>query len=463
MTRRGFLQAALAGLGAAALSPVARAGAAPRPNIVLVLTDDLGYGDLGCYGQTRIQTPNLDRMAAEGMRFTQCYAGSAVCAPSRACLMTGLHTGHAPIRGNGLQFLQDGDVTMAETLRDAGYDTYCVGKWGLGDAWTEGMPNDQGFDAFFGYLNHLHAHNYYPGYLWYNGKRAPIPGNQRNFGQRKTYAHDLFTEAALRVIDDPRDNPFFLYLSYTIPHANTMGGWLGGEGMPVPDDAPYSDESWPQTEKNKAAMITRLDRDMGALLDSLEDAGIAENTLVIFTSDNGPHKEGGVDPDFFDSNGPLRGIKRDLYEGGIRVPAIAYWPGVVPAGVTSDHICAFWDFLPTVADLAGADTPPDLDGLTFAPLLTGEAAPPEHDYLYWEFSERGFVQALRQGDWKLLRRESSVELYDLATDIGETANVAAEHPDVVAELALLMDGARTEPRPGPFGKRTAPRRRAFRR
>lgn len=427
-----------------------RAGAPSQPNIILIVADDLGYGDLGVYGQREIATPNLDRMAAEGMRFTQFYAGSTVCAPSRGSLMTGLHTGHSPIRGNGLQFLRPNDVTMAQVLRDAGYRTAGYGKWGLGDSWTRGLPMQQGFDEWFGYLNHLQAHNYYPSHLYANRKPIPIPGNLRAFPDRTVYSHDLFTELADAYIQREHSEPYFLYLPYTIPHANTMGSWLGAEGMPVPDDAPYSNAPWPQTQRNHAAMITRLDRDIGRLLDRLDATGQSENTLVIFTSDNGPHREGGADPEFFDSNGPLRGIKRDLYEGGIRVPMIARWTGTVAPGTTSDHQCAFWDLMTTFADVADTPAPENTDGISFVPTLTNEGTQPEHEFLYWEFGERGFKQAVRMGDWKAIRFEGrpTPELYNLANDVGETVDVAAQFPTVAAELAMAMDSARTSPDAG---------------
>ena len=318
-----------------------RAPAPRKPNIILIVADDLGYGDLGCYGQTKIKTPNIDRLAAEGVRFTDFYAGSTVCAPSRCALMTGLHTGHAYIRGNAAVALRPQDVTIAELLKKAGYHTGLIGKWGLGNENTTGMPQNQGFDEFGGYLDQTHAHDYYTDHLW---RYDPTLGFSRmalieNDNDKKAlYTHDLFETAALNIMKMNQPSPlnhyrpFFLCFAFTIPHANNEEGRRSGNGMQVPSDAPYSNESWPQVEKNKAAMITRLDATVGKILDKLQELKLDDNTIVLFTSDNGPHKEGGVDPNFFQSSGPLRGIKRDLYEGGIRLPFIAWWPGTVPAG-----------------------------------------------------------------------------------------------------------------------------------
>jgi arylsulfatase A-like enzyme len=420
-----------------------------RPNIVFILADDLGYGDLGCYGQKRILTPNLDRMAAEGMRFTQFYAGSTVCAPSRCCLMTGLHTGHATIRGNAEVPLRPQDITVAKVLKDAGYTTSLVGKWGLGEAGTTGVPNRQGFDTFYGYLNQVHAHNYYPDYLWKNQEKVTIEGNVVQGGvasKRAQYSPDLFTKEALAFVEQNREKPFFLYLAYTTPHANNERGAKEGNGMEVPSDAPYSDKSWPQVEKNYAAMVTRLDADVGRLLKRLKELGLDENTIVFFSSDNGPHKEGGADPKFFESAGPLRGLKRDLTEGGIREPTIVRWPGKVKAGVVTDQVGAFWDFLPTAAELAGAKAPAGLDGVSLTPTLLGTGKQAQHDFLYWEFHERGPQQAVRMGDWKALRLKAGgpLQLYDLKTDAGEAHDVAADHPNVTAKIEAYLKGARTE-------------------
>lgn len=447
-------------VGAAGAAVTSASG---RPNIILILADDLGYGDLGCYGQPRIKTPNLDRMAAEGMRFTQFYAGSTVCAPSRCALMTGLHTGHARIRGNAKVPLRTEDRTVAELLKAAGYRTGLIGKWGLGNEGTTGVPQSKGFDEFLGYLDQTHAHDYYPTYLWryddrtgYND-RMSFPENEA--GLKQSYSHDLFTKAALNFIrinqPEPANHqrPFFLFLSYTIPHANNEEGRRSGNGMQVPSDAPYSNESWPQTERNKAAMITRMDKDVGQILDRLAALKIDSNTVVFFSSDNGPHREGGVDPKFFQSSGPLRGIKRDLYEGGIRVPLLARWPGTIQSGRVSDLPAAFWDFLPTLAELGGARTPRGLDGISFLPTLLGLPQTNRHDFLYWEFHERGFQQAARMDNWKGLRLkpDAPLELYHLTADPGETNNVAEQHPELVRRLEARLETARTESEdwPGP--------------
>jgi len=461
-TRRAFLQRALAGGAAAAAlggSPGAKAERSRRkPNIIFILADDLGYGDLGCYGQEVIQTPHLDRMAAEGMRFTQCYAGSTVCAPARCALMTGLHTGHCLIRGNKRVPLRPRDVTVADVLQEAGYTNGLIGKWGLGNEDTTGIPREQGFDYFFGYLDQVHAHNYYPEYLWRNEERVPLPGNveiePQVSGERTTYSHDLLTEEALQFVRRHQADPFFLYLAYTIPHANNERGNVKGDGMEVPDYGPYADKDWPDPQKGHAAMITRMDRDIGQLFDTLRALGLDDDTLVIFSSDNGPHREGGADPEFFNSRGGMRGIKRDLYEGGIRVPTLARWPGRVPAGVSSDQVWAFWDFLPTAAALAGGTAPEGIDGISMLPALLGrDDAQQQHEHLYWEFHEGGFKQAVRMGDWKAVRpgTDEPVELYDLAEDPGETRDLAAAHPEHIARANGLFQTSRTESEHWPVG------------
>jgi len=441
-------------LAATALQGAASAEEArsSRPNIIFILADDLGYGDLGCYGQERILTPNIDRLAAEGMRFTDAYAGSTVCAPSRCVLMTGLHTGHCTVRGNsGVRDgkrdripLREGDVTVAAVLKGAGYATGMVGKWGLGEPGTTGLPNHQGFDEWFGYLNQGHAHNYYPEYLWRNERKVELPGNLN--GERQQYSHDLFTREALEFIRRHADERFFLYLPYTIPHANNELGRETGDGMEVPDYGPYTDEDWPAPQKGHAAMITRMDGDVGRIMRLLRDLGIDEDTLVCFTSDNGPHKEGGADAEFFDSNGPLRGIKRALYEGGVRVPMIARWPVRIAAGSETDHITGFWDFLPTAAELGGADCPGGVDGHSIAPTLLGETQP-QPECVYWEFHEGGFGQAVRMGNWKAVRsktRGNPIELYDLSEDLGEQHDLEGAHPDIVAKARRLFESARRD-------------------
>jgi len=440
------------GLCFSSAQPAASATAkAPRPNILFIIADDLGYGDLGCYGQKKIQTPNLDRLAAEGTVFTQYYAGSTVCAPSRCALLTGKHTGHARIRGNSAQQhpLLPEDVTVAEVLKPAGYKTCALGKWGLGKLNSTGHPRQQGFDEFFGYLTHREAHNYYPEQLWRNEQPWPFPDNAHN--ARGTYVHDWFTRSAQNFsrINRPDhqfpDRRFFIYLAYTIPHANNALGQATGNGMEVPSDAPYSAETWPAPERNKAAMITRLDRDIGALLDHLKKHKADDSTIIFFTSDNGPHKEGGVDPKFFASSGPLRGLKRDLYEGGIRVPMIVRWPGKVPAGVTNHFPWAAWDVLPTLAELSGGQPPADLDGRSIVPVLLGGEQ--QHaSAFYWECHEGGFKQAARMGDWKgvKLAADQPLELYDLKIDPGETKNLADQFPEIALKLADFLKAARTE-------------------
>ncbi len=439
MLRRQFLQAA----GAAIAAPAA---SAPRPNIVFILVDDLGFGDLGCYGQTRIKSPNLDRMAAEGLRFTSAYAGSTVCAPSRCCLITGMHTGHARTRGNKPIDLplRAADVTVTEVLKKAGYRTGLFGKWSLGQLGSSGYPTSKGFDEWFGYFSQVHAHNYYPEHLLDNSKDYFCKGNLGT--QKKDYAPDLFTKRAVDFVNrQSAAQPFFLHVCYTAPHANNEMGRDTGNGMQVPSDAPYSNESWPQTEKNFAAMITRMDSDVGTIMDTLKSKGLDKNTLVIFASDNGPHKEGGHNPAFFESSAPFRGIKRNLTEGGIRVPAIARWPARIRAGQVSDFPWAFWDFLPTAAELAGAPVPSRLDGNSIVPTLLGQSQKP-HDYFYWEFHELGFHQAVRTGNWKGIRKglKAALELYDLAADPGERNDLAASRADVVRQIEKIMLSARTE-------------------
>jgi arylsulfatase A-like enzyme len=441
--------------GAAMLSQSARAGGQAsaqqrrRPNIIFILADDLGYGDLGCYGQKVIRTPCLDQMATEGVRFTDCYAGSTVCAPSRCALMTGMHTGHCTVRGNALVPLLPEDMTVAELLKQAGYATGIVGKWGLGEPDTTGIPNRQGFDYWFGYLNQRHAHNYYPEYLWRNEEKVELRGNLE--GAKGEYSHDLFTQEALDFVHAHAAEPFFLYLAYTVPHANNELGRETGNGMEVPTDAPYSDRNWPQPQKGHAAMITRMDRDIGTLFGLLRELRIDEQTIVFFTSDNGPHKEGGGDPAFFSSSGPLRGLKRDLYEGGIRVPMIVRWPGRIPAGTESSQPWTFWDFLPTAAQFAGVKPPEDIDGISMLPALFGRKQK-SHEFLYWEFHERGFQQAVRMGDWKAVRKgtKQPIELYDLSKDLAETTDVARQNPGVVAEIDEYLRSARCESKDFPI-------------
>lgn len=442
---------------------------AGRPNVIYILADDLGYGDLGIYGQKLIATPNLDRLAAEGMMFTQHYAGSTVCAPSRASLMSGLHTGHTVIRGNrevqpeGQHPIPDSRITLAERLKDLGYRTAGIGKWGLGAPETEGVPTRQGFDYFFGYNDQREAHSYYPDHLWRNEERVELKGNRA--GGRRTYSHDLLVDDVLRFIRQEQDAPFFLYVPFTIPHAgldvpdDSMKPYLGRfEEVPSEAQGRYISQMTPRAAF--AGMISRLDRDVGRIIGLVDDLGLSERTLIIFTSDNGPHQEGGADPEFFGSSGELRGFKRDLYEGGIRVPMIARWLGTVAAGTAADHVSAFWDVTPTLLELAGAPMLPNLDGLSFAPTLRGEAQE-AHDYLYWEFHpsyyhDQVWKQAIRLGDWKGVRfsglegLEGSIELYDLARDPSESRDVAGNHPGVITQIGRLMREAHTPSELFPF-------------
>ncbi|MBN2313691.1 MAG: arylsulfatase [Sedimentisphaerales bacterium] len=460
--RRDFLKHVFGSAAVLSVSGCAnglRQDSQDKPNIIFILADDLGYGDLGCYGQTQIKTPYIDQMAAQGMRFTDHYAGCTVCAPSRCSLMTGLHTGHTYVRGNKeikpmgqLPLLPD-TVTMPKVLKKVGYTTALTGKWGLGGPDSTGIPNKQGFDTFFGYLCQRHAHNYYPEFLFRNEERIPLPDNKvanpREDGagvavERGQYSHDMIADEALKFIEKNKDCPFFLYMAVTLPHANNEAG---KKGMEIPDYGIYKDKDWPEPQKGHAAMISRLDRDLGRVIETLKRLGIDKKTLVLFTSDNGPHREGGANPEFFDSNGPLRGNKRDLYEGGIRVPLIARWPGKIQAGTVSHHISAFWDFLPTFAELTGAECPSSTDGLSMLPTLLGQSGQQKlHEFLYWEFHESGSKQAVRMGDWKAVQFNASgkLEFYNLKEDIGEENNIAGDHPDIVAEIKEYLKTARTE-------------------
>jgi arylsulfatase A-like enzyme len=429
-----------------------------KPNIIFILADDLGYGELGCYGQKIIQTPHIDRMAAEGMRFTQFYAGSTVCAPSRSVLMTGQHMGRTRVRGNaapedsGAQMLRDEDVTVAEVLKSAGYRTGLVGKWGLGMPGDEGVPNKQGFDYFFGFLSQHHAHNHYPDYLWRNDRKVPLPNEVTPVGtagggyatKRVKYAGDLFFEEALAFVEKHRAEPFFLYLSLVVPHANNERSRVLGDGQEVPDYGSYAGKDWHDSLKGQAAMITRMDEGVGALLGQLKKLGIDQHTLVIFTSDNGPHNEGGpqFNPQFFNASGPWRGIKRSLTEGGIRVPFVAWWPGKIARAAESAHVGYFGDMMATFAELAGATPPGEIQSISIVPELLGQGTQSRHEYLYWEFYERGVSQAvLLDGRWKGLRLQkpsAPIELYDLLTDPGETNNIAARHEPLVERINTIM-------------------------
>ena len=459
-------------VGIAACFPTVAADPAPPPNIVLILADDLGYGDLGCYGQKKIRTPRLDQMAKEGLRFTQFYAGSPVCAPSRCVLMTGKHAGHAAIRDNreappeGQIPLPEEEVILPELLKARGYTTAMIGKWGLGAHQTSGDPLKPGrFDSFFGYICQAKAHNQYPISLWKNGKPFELTLDEEStkelgrpgmgtftafekFGTE--YAGDLFEQEAIEFLREHRDQPFFLYLPFTAPHL----------ALQVPDDSlrDYEDKWDDPPYDGKlgylphdtpraayAGMVSRLDRSVGRILDELKSLELEENTLVIFTSDNGPAPEnvGGADSKFFESAGPFRGLKGDAYEGGIRVPCIARWPGKITAEQESSVPLAFYDILPTLCEMSGAKQPGNLDGISFLPTLLGRGEQQAHEFLYWEFASYGGYQAVRLGDWKAIRprlkkKDTEIELYNLADDLGEKTNVAAEQPEVVKKAAETM-------------------------
>lgn len=438
-------------------SPVTQDSAWPlRPNIVFILADDLGYGHLGSYGQEVIETPELDRLASGGLLFTQAYAGSTVCAPSRSVLMTGQHTGHTTVRANfgpdGERIpLNDDDITVAEVLKSAGYTTGMIGKWGLGEPGTTGLPNKQGFDHWFGFLNQHNAHSFYPPYLWRNDRIVYF--NENENGQRQTYVQDLFIEDALQFIRANKDRPFFLYLPFTLPHTelaardDMLEKYRGRfDDMPFP-----SKDGRPPVEESKAtyaAMVSTLDHDVGRVMQELEKQGIAENTLVIFTSDNGAATEDGAVAEYFNGSGPLRGIKRDLYEGGIRVPMIASWPGKIAAGVVdeSSHV-VFWDFLPTFAELAGAEPPDGLDGISIVPSLLEGTAVGNDRPLYWEFRQKPHTemkQAVRWGRWKAVRtgQQAELEMYDLETDVGETNDIAPNNPELVSKFEAYLASVR---------------------
>lgn len=461
-------------------SPAAQSAQERPPNIIFVLADDAGYGDVGCYGGTHLPTPHLDRMAAQGMRFTRHYAGNTVCAPSRCVLLTGQHTGHCRVRGNTEGRLTSDDITIGDMLQQAGYHTACIGKWGVGAPLPLTDPNDHGFDQFFGYVSMWHAHNFYPEFLIRNGQKEAL----RNISQpqwkgqdgrgvaevRLDYAPDLFTEEVLKYLRREHSQPFFLYYALNIPHTNNEGGRHNPgpeKGMEVPNFGPYADKDWLAPEKGFAAMMHFLDRDVGRILETLEQQGLDENTIVIFSSDNGPHQEGGHTMEFFNSNGPLRGMKRDLYEGGIRVPLIVRWPGRIAPGTVSQHVSGFQDWLPTLAEIAGAKTVPKNDGLSMLKELTGQTGQPQHDFLYWEFSEQKGKRAVIKGDWKLLQQQVATttpapfELYNVVEDISESTNLAQLLPEKVKQLSALLEAAH-QPSPEyplfPSERRPSPQR-----
>ena len=443
------------------------------PNIVYILADDLGYGDLSCYGQQKFHTPNIDRLAQQGMLFRQHYTGCTVSAPSRSCLMTGLHTGHTPIRGNkgwepeGQWPLPAKSFTVAEMLKAKGYTTGAYGKWGLGYIDTEGDPNSQGFDEFFGYNCQSLAHNYYPDHLWHNHEKILIHENDSS--KTGGYSADLIHKEALRFIENNKGKPFFLFYPTTIPHAelfakeeymkmyrgkfNPERSFNGTDNGPGFRLGPYG--SQPEAHAAFAAMVTQLDDYVGEIISKITELGLEENTIVLFASDNGPHLEGGADPDYFDSNGTLKGYKRDLYEGGIRTPMIVKWPGKIRASSVSDHVSAFWDVMPTLAEITGSSAPEGIDGISFLSELLGKKQK-KHEYLYWEFHEQGGKTALRMGDWKAIRLnadkvpQSAIELYDLSKDEGETTDLSAANPEIVKKMEELMKQAHTPSEVFPF-------------
>ena len=440
------------------------------PNIVLIVADDLGYGELGCYGQEIIRTPRIDQLATEGMRFTQFYSGAPVCAPSRCVLMTGKHLGHATVNDNGNKLdkatreqlkiehnwefpgqnpIRDEDVTIAELLKLRGYATGAMGKWGLGHWGTTGAPDKQGFDLFFGYNCQWHAHNHYPTFLWKNTQKIAYAGNDGKSLDGETYSQDEFTREALEFVRANKDQPFFLYLPFAIPHLSIQVpqeslAWY--EGKIAEHD--YEHRGYlphPQPHAGYAAMITHMDRDIGLVVDLIEELGLSDNTLILFTSDNGPtyNRLGGSDSDFFNSAPGMRGLKGSVYEGGIRVPLVARWPGKIAPGGSSDVISAFWDLLPTICAAAGATPPDDIDGLSLLPTLTSTGEQPTHEFLVWDFPGYGGQRAVRMGQWKgvlqnIAKGNSSVELYDLHNDLAEQHDVSADHPDVVTRIEQIL-------------------------
>ncbi len=445
-----------------------------KPNIIYIIADDLGYGDIGCYGQQLIKTPNIDRLAKEGMRFTQHYAGCTVSAPSRSSLITGLHTGHTPIRGNKEhlpegQYPQPGNThTIAKMLKEDGYATGCFGKWGLGYPGSEGAPENQGFDKFFGFNCQRIAHNYYPYYLWDNRDTVWLKGNEGT--KKEDYAMDIIHSEALNFIRSNKNQPFFAFLTYVIPHAelvnpnDSIATMYDGKFPETPfagvDEGPtYKNGGYGSTPHPKAdfaAMITRLDTYVGEVVEILKELGLDKNTIIMFTSDNGPHREGGADPDFFKSYGPLRGVKRDLYEGGIRIPFIAWYPGKIKADSENEHVSAFWDVMPTFAELTGTEVAVNTDGISFLPTLFGKPGQQKHDYFYWEFHEQGGKIAVRKDHWKAIwlntqnPQKASVELYDLSKDIHEDNNLAEQHPEIISELGRLAKQSHTDSDVFPF-------------
>lgn len=448
---RRFALLALAGLFFYLIPPLSAAETTPEhPNVLLIVADDLGYGDLGCYGQNMVKTPNLDQLASKGMRFTQFYAGSAIDNASRATLLTGKHTGHSSIRGVSMfsATLASSEVTLGEMFQRADYRTGAIGIWDLGDSGTSSIPNKHGFKDWVGFLTRQHAQLYYPPFLYRNESLLLIDQNKDN--AKGIYAPDLLLKSADSYIriNSPapyaKDRRFFLYFASQLPHANIDLGRATGNGMEIPSDAAYKDQAWTPANRNRAAMVTRLDHDIGQLMDRLEKSKVDTNTVVIFTSSNGPYAAGGADPRFFNATDGLRGQRGELYEGGLRVPLIVWWPGHVAEGKVNDTPCAMWDILPTLAELTGTKAPANIDGHSLVPALKGKAQKPA-DYLYWELYYQGFHQALRLGDWKAVHTHGKpFELYNLKNDPREKKNLAADFPDEVKRLGNLMQSARTD-------------------
>lgn len=461
-----MIRSTILAAGTALLCHFSILAADDRPNLIWIMADDLGYGEIGCFGQKVIQTPRIDEMAREGLRLTHFYAGATVCAPSRSVLMTGLHHGHTRVRGNAgptnpeAQMLLPGDTTIAAVLHEVGYRTALCGKWGLGDFGVAepGLPWKHGFDLFFGYLNQRHAHNHFTDHLWRNDQRVALPnvvvpvgGDDAGYApDPKVFADDLMAQESLKFVEDNRDRPFFLYWSPVIPHANNERAKELGDGANVPDYGPYADKDWPNPDKGHAAMVTRLDGYVGQMLDLLNRLDLAKKTLVIFTSDNGPHNESRHNLERFQPSGPYSGIKRSLTDGGIRVPFVAWWPGVIKPNTSSDYVGGFVDWFPTAAELAKAKVPDNLDGISLVPVLTGrESEQKKHEFLYWEFHEgSGFKQAaLYDGRWKGIRQggpNTPLQLFDQQNDVAEQTNVANDHPDIVAKIDSYLKTARTD-------------------
>ncbi len=467
INRRNFLQSSSLSIPALCGIHNAQSRQPGKPNIILIVADDLGYGELGCFGQDKIKTPHLDQLAGEGMKLTQFYSGQAVCAPSRCVLMTGKHTGHAYIRSNrevkpeGQLPIPDDSYTIAEMMKQQGYATGAMGKWGLGPVGSSGDPNNQGLDLFFGYNCQRHAHNYYPRYLYKNEEKIPLPGNDRGLtGER--YAADEMIVEALDFIRQNKDHPFFLYYPTPVPHLalqvpeDSMEQYIGKWDDPAYDGSDgYLPHPTPKAAY--AGMISRMDRDIGRMMKLLEELGLDENTLVLFTSDNGATHLKGPGVEFFNSNGGLRGKKGSLYEGGIRVPTIARWKGKIVPGTQTNHTSAFWDIMPTLADIAGGKAAEDTDGISFAPTLLGEGKQKEHDYLYWEFPSYGGQQAVRMGDWKGIRQnlqrkqgDKSWQLYNIKNDRNETTDVVNEHPEIIRQIKQIAASARVPSEEFPF-------------